>query len=1079
MSSAGPRVIAVLVTHDGAPDVRRTLTAVGAQSHRDIEIIAVDNASEDGTGALLVEMLGPDRVVLSDRDLGLPVGVDVALDAFDTLDAVRSGPRPDSDDLILLLHDDLELAPDAVEHLVAALEADERVAIVGPKLRWADDPERLQSVGASIDITGRVDDGIDPGELDQGQRDGDRRVLFVPTAGMLVRRRVFDELGRFDPRAHAFREDLDLCWRAAIAGHDVEVVPAAVGLHGALSAEHLRTGRVAELGPRYLAERNTLAALLRNYGPERLVVVLPLALAVGVAKVAGFLLTRRIGDARATVAAWAWNVTGLRTTLRQRRRTQRMRRRRDAEIAPLFGRITPRLWAYVEAVLERIVGGPTEEELSVAERQPSALLQGEYGGEYTGEFRDDLDLDLDVGSVGVTRTAHLALDAGGTDDVDGAERGASSLRERITTRIVAAPVRSLVPPALLLLLVGARDVIIPGAVRGGDVVPFPQGPGLLSRHFSAWHDSGATLSALDPSPAQIVLGLLQWVAGDSGLRVFIIVAPLIAWAAAMRALAPHLPGTLPRTVLALAYASSPPVLDAIANGDVVTLVVATVGPLVVVSATAVLDPTTPVERVWRRLATAALLLAVVIAFAPGLIIVLPLILIAGVGHALVAVKEPGWRRALIVRSSALALLPLPLLGPWLLALPDVLRLQVSAFAPSMGGHPLTWIALDPAQRLGGVAGAAIVLAALAGALIVAVAEVSVTTFRAVLALTSLALLAPLAAWLLDGQSTGLRSGPLLVVAAASMIALSAMGWRHAPAVLPEFTFGWRQVGVAATAGLVATVTTVGIVHHALQGTPGLTRTDAVPAFVSTLSPLPPDRVLVLGATDGRVVWEVVPAAGPDLAAFGVRHEPVVYAMITDAVEDLLSGADPRAVDRLGRLGVGAVIVPESFEDPRLDALLRGQASLDPLPTLVGSVSRVSGAVPGAAIVTEGVSTERVPDPTTPPRRVLQGLERTSSERFGGISDVSGEVIVAVPFGAGWQVRVDGSVRPTLSDDGLLRARDVAAGSTVEVVATPSAPRRAALQFQAFGALLVLSLGARPPAFAIRNARRRAEAGESA
>jgi GT2 family glycosyltransferase len=415
VSSAGPRVIAVLVTHDGAPGLRRALTAVGAQTHRDIELIAVDNASEDGTGALLVEMLSADRVVLSDRDLGLPVGVDLALDAFDALDAARGRSASDLDDLVLILHDDLELAPDAVEHLVAALDADERVAIVGPKLRWADDPERLQSVGASIDITGRVDDGIDPGELDQGQRDGDRRVLFVPTAGMLVRRRVFDELGRFDPRAHAFREDLDLCWRAALAGHDVEVVPAAVGLHAASSAEHARTGRVAELGPRYLAERNTLAALLRNYGPERLVIVLPLALVVGAAKVAGFLLTRRIADARATVAAWGWNLANLRGTLRQRRHVQRLRRRRDSEVAPLFGRITPRLWAYVEAVLERVVGGPATGDLAVAEREPSALLQGEYPGAYDGseerERQVAVDVDVDGDAPRLPSTSGLEEDA--------------------------------------------------------------------------------------------------------------------------------------------------------------------------------------------------------------------------------------------------------------------------------------------------------------------------------------------------------------------------------------------------------------------------------------------------------------------------------------------------------------------------------------------------------------------------------------------------------------------------------------------------------------------------------------------
>ncbi len=1056
VSSTGPRVIAVLVTHDGAPHLRRTLTAVGSQTHQPIEIIAVDNASEDGSGALLGELLGSDRVILSDRDLGLPIAIDLALDAFDAQEASRGRHEPSPEDLVLILHDDLELRPDAVAELVAALEADEQVAIVGPKLRWADEPERLQSVGATIDITGRVDDDIDPDELDQGQRDGDRRVLFVPTAGMLIRRQVFDALGRFDPRAHAFREDLDLCWRAALAGHDVEVVPAAVGLHAALSAEHLRTGRVAELGPRYLAERNTLAALLRNYGPERLVLVLPLALAVGVAKVAGFILTRRIVDARDTVAAWGWNLVNLRGTLRQRRRVQRLRRRSDKEIAPLFGRIAPRLWAYVEAVLERLVGESPEDEISIAEREPSALLQGER-------------LAPPGPPSGVDERGAAAGDDLGASELP------VPLRERVTRRIVASPVRTLLVPTVLLLLVGLRDLIVPGVVRGGDVVPYPRGDGLLVRHLGTWHDSGATLSALDPSPAQIVLGLLQWLGGDAGLRAFVLVAPVLAWAVAMRALAPHLPAALPRTVLAIAYATSTPVLVALAGGDVVTLVVAIAGPLVVVNATWVFDPSTSVERVWRRLATVALTLAVIVAFAPAFVVVLPLIALGGIGHALIAVDEPRWRRTLIIRSLVVAVLPLPLLGPWLLALPDVLRLQVATFRPTAGGHPLLWVALDPTQRLGGFAGVALVIAGIGGALVVAVARVSTTTYRASLALLGVALLLPVGGWALDRVGTGIRTGPLLAISAAALVALAALGWRYAPDVLPDYAFGWRQVGVAGAATLVAIVTPLAIVQHAVIGTPGLSRTDAVPAFISTLGPIPPDRVLLLGATESGVVWDVVPVNGPDLSAFGVRHDPSTYDSIAAAVDDLLAGSDPRAADRLGRLGIGAIIVPERFDDPRLDALLRSQTALDPVPTLVGSVARISGAVPGAAIVTRGTSIGRVPDPTVPPRRILQGLERVSTERFSGSSTADGELVVAVPFGAGWVVRVDGAARPVLSDEGLVRVLDIRDGDRVEVEAGRSPVRRTALRLQALGALLVISLGARPPAFAIRNARRRAEA----
>jgi GT2 family glycosyltransferase len=1058
VSSAGPRIVAVLVTHDGRPGLRRALTALAAQTQPGIEVFAVDNASEDGTAELLVDLLGPERVLVSDRDLGFPAGVDLALDAVDAADARLGRSGPGEDDLLLLLHDDLELERDAVEQLVQALIDDDRVAIVGPKLRWADDPERLQSVGATIDLTGRVDDGIDPGELDQGQRDGDRRVLFVPTAGMLLRRRVFDELGRFDRRAYAFREDLDLCWRAGVAGHDVEVVPGAVARHSALAAEHLRTGRVAELGPRYLAERNTLSALLTNYGPIRVALVVPLALVVGLAKVAGFLLTRRIGDARETVAAWGWNLVNLRGTLRRRRRVQAMRRRSDAELAHLFGRVMPRLQAYLEAIVERLAGDPAPDDLGSAETHPSALLQGELRDRV--RTYEDLDTDDD------RALAILAMDATVDQGV------AAGLRRRLTLQ----PVRTLLIPVTMLLIVGLRAVLLPGAVRGGDLLPFPTGPGLVARYLGGWQDSGATLSALDPSPAQFMLGVLQWLGGGAALRALFLLAPLLAWVAAMRALAPYLRAELPRTVLALVYALSPPLLVALASGDIVTLVVAVTLPVLVSLGRTVLDRTSPVEWVWRSIALASLTAAITIAFAPPLVLGLPVLLLAGVGHAAAAVEDARWRRTLIVRSIALATLPLPLLGPWLLALPDVLRLEFTRGTPGLGGHPVAWLALDPSGRLLGAAGAALVLAGVAGAIVVAFTKVSTTTFRAAVGMMMLGVGLPLLAWWLDAAGTAMRPGPLLIVAIVALVGLVALGVAQAPAVLARYAFGWRQVALASLSVAAVAFAFLGLARFAVTGTPGLSREGAIPAYLATLSPQPPDRVLVIGASEVGVVWEVVPATGPDLGAFGVRHEPVTMDALESAVADLLAGTDPRAAARLGRLGIGIVVVPDGFEDAQLVALLRVQAALDPLPTLTGSVARVIGGVPGAAIVRDTASTDRVPDPTVPPRTIVTGLARVAPDRFAGTSGAGGELVAAVPFGVGWRVLVNGAPVPLLSDEGLLRVLDVPTGVDVEVVAGANATRTGLLRMQALWALLLASLGLRPPGFAVRGARSEQTAG---
>jgi GT2 family glycosyltransferase len=1059
VSSPGPRVVALLVTHDGAPLLRRTLTALAAQTYANLELLAVDNASTDGTGAVLIDLIGPDRVVPSDVDLGFAGGVHLACDVLAARDAARDvavstgsgGAVGGDEDLLLLLHDDLELEPDAVERMVEALAADERLAAVGPKLRWLDEPDRLQSVGATIDLSGRVDDGLDPGELDQGQRDGDRRVLFVTSAGMLLRRRVFEELGRFDRRTHAFREDLDLCWRAAIAGYDVEVVTAAIGRHAALAAEHQRPGRVAELAPRYLAERNTLAALLKNYGPQRLLVVLPLAVLVAAAKVAGFLLTRRVADARYTIAAWTWNAANLPGTLRRRWQVQRGRRRDDVDLAPLFGRITPRLRAYLEAIADRLSGDALPGDASVAEVAPSAMLQGE--------------LRSDDGGPGP--------DLAPGDEAPAEEVG--GLR-RLVRLAVAAPVRVLLPPVTLLLVVGLRGALLPGPLRGGDLAPFPDGRGLLLRWLAGWHDSGATLSPLPPSPAQALLGVLQWlVPGDAlPLRLLLLLAPLVAWALAVTVLRPLVRPALPRALLALAYAASPPALTAVASGDLQVLVLLILLPLLVVLVRSVLDPAARVEQVWRRLAGAVLATAAVIAFAPTLVVLLPLLLIAGVAHALVVETDRRWATTMAVRVVLLTSLPLPLLGPWLRVLPALLREALGPTLGPVGGDPLAWLLLAPTSGSGRAVGGVLLLAAAAAGV---VAVTSAT--RTVLVLLLVATLLPLVAWTLDRAGVAVRPGLLLVPAAGALVVIIALAVERVPELLSQHVFGWRQIGAAVTASAVALSVATSLVAHAVTGTPGLTREAAVPTFVATLGRINPERVLVVGSTSAGAVWEVVPTTGPTLASFGVRHDPILGALLEDAVADLLGGSDPRAAARLGRLGVGAVIVPEGFDERSIGLVLRSQHDLDPLPTLSGTVARVTGAVPGVALVTDTVPADRVPDPGLPPRRVVEGIPATGSGSFAGTVGVDGELLVVAPFRGAWTVRVDGVARAALPDDGLMRVRGVKSGSLVEVQAETPRGRRQELWLQGFVLLLVVSLGARPPKAALREQRRRDAAAAAA
>ena len=88
--------------------------------------------------------------------------------------------------------------------------------------------------------SGRRVTDLERREHDQGQHDGVRDVLGVSSAGMLVRRDVWDALEGFDPTLPLFRDDLDFCWRAHRRGERVLIATDAVLHHREASAHGRR-----------------------------------------------------------------------------------------------------------------------------------------------------------------------------------------------------------------------------------------------------------------------------------------------------------------------------------------------------------------------------------------------------------------------------------------------------------------------------------------------------------------------------------------------------------------------------------------------------------------------------------------------------------------------------------------------------------------------------------------------------------------------------------------------------------------------------------------------------------------------
>ncbi|GAB3258015.1 hypothetical protein GCM10027562_20470 [Arthrobacter pigmenti] len=141
------------------------------------------------------------------------------------------GGADTSQEWLWLLHDDSAPDPDALAELLSAVERAPSVTVAGCKqLEW-DEPRKLVDAGLSTSGWAERLSLIDVDELDQGQYDGRSDMFAVNSAGMLVRRDVFETLGGFDPALPGMGDDVDFCWRNRLAGHRVVVVPTARMYH--------------------------------------------------------------------------------------------------------------------------------------------------------------------------------------------------------------------------------------------------------------------------------------------------------------------------------------------------------------------------------------------------------------------------------------------------------------------------------------------------------------------------------------------------------------------------------------------------------------------------------------------------------------------------------------------------------------------------------------------------------------------------------------------------------------------------------------------------------------------------------
>jgi GT2 family glycosyltransferase len=203
MSSLTPRVAGLVLNYNGREVTLVTLESLVRLDYPALDLVVIDNGStDDSRAAIAARHPGLWQLEVAENR-GISWGLNHGLRW-----AVNRGYE-----YVLILNNDIEVAPELLSAMVACAESDPAIGCVGPKSYYYYDRSRLWSAGGILRFRESVTRERGDRELDSGQYDRDETVPYVNGCAMLARREAIERTGLWDPVYYVGIEDADWCVR--------------------------------------------------------------------------------------------------------------------------------------------------------------------------------------------------------------------------------------------------------------------------------------------------------------------------------------------------------------------------------------------------------------------------------------------------------------------------------------------------------------------------------------------------------------------------------------------------------------------------------------------------------------------------------------------------------------------------------------------------------------------------------------------------------------------------------------------------------------------------------------------------
>lgn len=311
----------VVVNYNDKNHLYDCLNSILKNKYHSYEIIVIDNCSSDGS-VELVKRKFKHTPFLKIKKLSKNFG---------PAKARNEGVKIASGKYICFLDNDTQVDENFLVEAKKIFLKNKQIGCLQCKLLLFDDKKSFDYAGEYLGPNGFLIQKAEKNEIDTGQYDQQFEILAAKSAGMFIRKTVFNKINGFDEDYFIYLEETDLGWRSWLNGYRTVFCPKSIVYHH-FSSTYKVLGNKQIFNVRFHGSKNYLLTLIKNLESKNLTQFLLRHISIWLLFSAYLLITLRINPAIYIIRGILWNLIHVNSTLEKRRLIQDSRIISDDEL---------------------------------------------------------------------------------------------------------------------------------------------------------------------------------------------------------------------------------------------------------------------------------------------------------------------------------------------------------------------------------------------------------------------------------------------------------------------------------------------------------------------------------------------------------------------------------------------------------------------------------------------------------------------------------------------------------------------------------------------------------------------------